>query len=250
MGLSIFFIWLTAVICLLVPLAAALIMIIKRRASWIMFVLGIVTFTVTQLLIRIPLLNELQNSAWFNLFMVTQPLLYSLMLALTAGIFEETGRFAAMRFLRRDMLTWENGIVFGLGHGGVEAFWIAGVPYAKLAADTLSGNTAAIAAASPDLFIIAGVERVLAIILHIGFTMLVLYGIKKRNILYFLLAVLAHAVVDAMIPLLTQIHISADIGVKLWLMEAALAVFAVIALIVTLKMRRAINTGAPSSLET
>ena len=40
MGLSIFFIWLAAVICLLVPVIAALIMIIKRRAGWIMFVLG------------------------------------------------------------------------------------------------------------------------------------------------------------------------------------------------------------------
>ncbi len=94
-----------------------------------MFILGVASFAASQLLLRIPLLGELQNAVWFNMFAMTQPLLCGVLVAFSAGLFEETGRFVALKLINRDLLTWENGVIFGLGHGGVEAFCLTGIYY-------------------------------------------------------------------------------------------------------------------------
>jgi uncharacterized membrane protein YhfC len=240
MTLSIVLLIVGAFICVAAPTLAAVIMIIKRKGRWYMFVLGIISFTVSQLLLRIPLLGELQNTAWFNMFMITQSFLLMMALALSAGVFEETGRYLALRFLHRDLLTWENGLLFGLGHGGVEAFWIAGLPYINVIADALSGkNTASLLLATPIDMLMGGVERILAVAMHIGFTMLVLYAVKRRNIWWFILAVFVHGLVDATTTLLAV----AGVRLSLWGIEGVLAVFAALAVILTVRMKPIINAG-------
>ncbi len=233
--------FISAFICLAVPLLIAAVMIIKRRGKWYMLLLGIVSFTVSQLLLRIPILGELQNTAWFTLFALTQKILYLLILALSAGVFEEAGRYAALRFLNKDLLTWENGVLFGLGHGGVEAFWLAGLPYIDAIAASLSGeSTAAILSTPPAYFLAGGLERALAVALHIGLTMLVFYAVKRRNICFFILAIVFHAVVDALAVFLPYVWGIQDI----WVIEGVVAVFAALALIITFKLRNALGAAA------
>ncbi len=242
MVLSIIFIIVTAFICFILPALIAVIMIIKRKGKWYMFLLGVVSFTVSQLLIRIPLLDELLNTVWFNIFILTQPFLYAMLLALSAGVFEEAGRYAALRFLNKGLLTWENGLLFGLGHGGIEALWIVGIPYLKQIVSIISaGGIAALAGSPPLDFLTAGVERMLTLALHIGFTMLVLYAVKRRNVWFFILAVMAHALVDALVPLIGLAKLKMDPRGYMWLIEGAVAVFAAIAVIVTLKMKSALK---------
>lgn len=240
MTLSIIFLFVSAFICLAVPAIIAVVMIVKRKGHWFMFVLGVASFTVSQLLLRMPIFGELQNTAWFNMFMMTQGFLYMMLLAFSAGVFEETGRYLALRFLHKDLLTWENGLLFGLGHGGVEAFWIAGIPYVNTIAGVLSGeNTADILAAPPAYMLLGGVERILAVAMHIGFTMLVLYAVKRRNIWFFIIAILVHALVDAITTLL------AAAGVRLgpWETEGVLALFALLGVVITVIMKPALSAG-------
>ncbi len=244
MGLSLFFMFVSAAICLLLPIAAAIMLAVKRKGSILMFFLGVASFAASQLLLRIPLLGELQNTVWFNMFAITQPLLCALLIALSAGVFEETGRYAALRFLNRDLLTWENGIMFGLGHGGVEAFWLAGVPYVGTIADTLSGSSAEALTVPPDIFLLGGIERILAVTVHIGFTMLVLYAVKRRRIWCYILAVLVHGLADADLALLAM----AGIRPGLWEAEGIFAVFAVLAVILTVRMKPAFNISVPGNL--
>jgi uncharacterized membrane protein YhfC len=234
MGLSLFFMFLSAAICLLLPVALAVVLAVKRRGSFLMFILGVASFTASQLLLRMPLLGELQNTVWFNMFALTQPLLCGVLTAFSAGIFEETGRFAALKLINKDLLTWENGVMFGLGHGGVEAFSLTGLYYVKLISDAVSGsNTLTAAGVPPYYFVMGGVERILAIALHIGFTMLVMYGVKRRKAWLFLLAILAHGLVDITIPLFR--------GLSGWAMEGIFAVLAISAAILTIKIRPALN---------
>src|SRR5512135_27806 len=48
-------------------------------------------------------------------------------LALTAGIFEEVGRYLGYRiFMRREEKTWNKGVMYGLGHGGLESAVLIG----------------------------------------------------------------------------------------------------------------------------
>jgi uncharacterized membrane protein YhfC len=229
----------SAVLCLVAPTAAAVILIVKRKANWRAFLAGIAAFGVSQLLVRIPLLDLLQNAAWFNLFITTNMLVYMLLLALTAGIFEETGRFFSMKlFMRKErFLTWENGVVFGLGHGGLEAFWLVGISYAVTLVQTLSGlNTAAVFSTPPETFLIGGVERMLTVAVHTGFTMIVLYGVKYKKPIYLLYAVLAHTLVDSTIILK---YIGIDLSP--WAAEGIIAVFAALALVLIIKIKPVLN---------
>lgn len=53
--------------------------------------------------------------------------LYALYGGLAAGLFEETGRYLTMRFLMKGKWTRENALMYGAGHGGLEAVLILGM---------------------------------------------------------------------------------------------------------------------------
>lgn len=234
--MSLFFMLFSAAICLLGPVTAAVILIRKLKASWLMFLLGIVVFTSTQYLLRMPLIDELLKTAWFNRFMETQRLLYVVVMALSAGVFEETGRYAAFRLLHRDLLTWENGIVFGFGHGGAEAF-ATGLYYTEMIAGTLSGkDTVTALSLSQYNLLMGGVERTFAIAVHIGFTLLVMYAVKRRKIWCFILAVFGHGLINT-IYMLSRSY--AD-----WAADGVFALFAIMTVILTVRIRPALN-GTP-----
>jgi uncharacterized membrane protein YhfC len=46
--------------------------------------------------------------------------------SLTAGVFEETARYIAYRFLLKEH-NMENGLIYGVGHGGIESIMLVGV---------------------------------------------------------------------------------------------------------------------------
>ena len=111
-----------------VPLAACIYYLWKRDGRIWMFFAGILSFTVSQLLIRIPLLQYAGKKwEWLMLLPYTSLVLYYGFLGLTAGLFEETGRWAAFSLMkrRRRALDWKDALALGLGHGGVEAVWVA-----------------------------------------------------------------------------------------------------------------------------
>ena len=53
--------------------------------------------------------------------------LYAIYGGLAAGLFEETGRLAAMGLCMKKRLDKQNAIMYGIGHGGIEAILIAGL---------------------------------------------------------------------------------------------------------------------------
>lgn len=245
MGLSVFCMSVSAFICLFVPAIIAVIMIVKRRGSWKAFALGIIVFSMSQLLIRIPILNLLEDSVWYNMFRQLNPLLYILILAFTAGLFEEGGRLLGTKiFLSREETTWDNAFVFGLGHGGVEAFSLVGIQYVGFIADTLSGkNAAAILGTPAYMYLLGGVERILAVILHIGMTMLVFYAIRKKKPLFLLYALLVHTFIDCYSYVLKAIGVNMDI----WPTEVTLAVIAALMLILTIRIKREFEDKIPET---
>lgn len=106
-------------------------------------------------------------------------------------------------------------MLFGLGHGGIEAFSLVGLPLVGKIADTLSGKDIVTVLNTPSVYYLAGgIVRVLAVALYIGFTMLVLYAVKRRNICFFILAIALHAVVDIFAAFLQPTSVT-----RLWLSE-------------------------------
>lgn len=53
--------------------------------------------------------------------------LYALYGGLAAGLFEETGRYVAMKFCMKKQLTRQSALMYGAGHGGIEAVLILGL---------------------------------------------------------------------------------------------------------------------------
>jgi uncharacterized membrane protein YhfC len=201
-----------------IPIMAFLYACKKRRL--IPFLLGMVAFVVSQVMLRIPLLNFLdRNSTDYIFFSLSHPFLFAIFLGLTAGLFEETARFVAMRFFMKQR-EWQSGFLFGIGHGSIEALIFVGIPVLKYAFTATFNPFGA-------PFFIGGVERFFAIILHIGLSIIVLQAVVQRKIVYILVAILTHTVVNAIVGIL-PLYISADdavVVIEVVLAVVALAVF-------------------------
>src|SRR5699024_12320352 len=80
------------------------------------------TATLASTVLRLSLLDALPilTSTDYTLMQVASPIVFSIVLGLSAGIFEEVTRYVLMRFVMYKR-TWQSGFFFGAGHGVIEA---------------------------------------------------------------------------------------------------------------------------------
>ena len=203
-NLSIFFMGLALIIQFCAPIVLAIIFYRKEKVAIKSFLVGVLCFTVTQILIRVPLLQLLQLTDWYKNLVNSSIFLATLLLALSAGIFEEVGRFLSFRYVLKDGLEWKDGVAFGIGHGGIEAMYIGLTNINNIAlslainsgtfdniiakqlpaevADTIKDQLTSIA---PATFLAGGLERLFTIFIHIGLSLLVLYGVRNKKYIYY-----------------------------------------------------------------
>lgn len=198
----------------------------KKRT--IPFILGILAFLSSQILLRIPILQYVgENSLAYSMFSATQPVLFGIALGLSAGVFEELARFIFMSFFmrRRD---WKSGFLFGAGHGGIEAVLFVGIPvFTLLLSSTVIDPS--------GTFLMGGIERFFAMTLHIGLSIIVLQGVVQKRFRYVILAILIHGLVDALVVIL-PIYVPKDYA--LIVIEGALAFVALAVLAYSLRIKR------------
>lgn len=152
---------------------------------------------------------------------------YALYGGLAAGIFEETGRFLAMKFLlKSEPQGARTAVAYGVGHGGVEMLIIFGVSMisnlvisalinagqanlilSSVPADAqaqLEGAFAQLEASTPGTFLTGLWERASAIIIQIGLSVMVWTAVRKGGkwLWLFPAAILLHLLVDASAVLL------------------------------------------------
>src|SRR5579863_6120709 len=102
----------------------------KLAVGWKYFWFGALVFLVSQLLTRLPLAIVLQNTVLAPLLRSSTAVTWAwlLILAVTAGLFEEVGRYVGYRlFMRREPKIWSKAVMFGLGHEGLESMVVLGV---------------------------------------------------------------------------------------------------------------------------
>ncbi|MCX7854815.1 MAG: YhfC family intramembrane metalloprotease, partial [Anaerolineae bacterium] len=170
---------------------------------------------------------------------------------------EEGARYLVLRFWRKEARSWSQGLAFGAGHGGVESILLGlgvlsglinmlilqrlGPENLGLSGELLEQTQQQMAAywATPwYLPLLGGLERVFAITMHIAWTLLVLRAVVRRNLLWLVLAVLAHALVDGLAAGLMQS------GVALPVIEGVVFLLALGALALILALRpRGETTG-------
>jgi len=191
----------------------------RTRISWSVFFAGAGTFLLSQLL-HIPanqfLLQPLLDGAGVGAEGgAGVQLLYSLALGFSAGLFEETARFAVLRFGLKSARDWKAALMFGAGHGGIEAFLLGGVALAALVQVTVFNTPEyldALPASQRDLLVgqidlywsqpwyaalLGFVERVFAVCFHLSAAGLVMQVFRRRNILWLLAAIVWHTALDA-----------------------------------------------------
>lgn len=147
--------------------------------------------------------------------------LYALYGSLMAGLFEETGRLLAMRYvLKKEHGNAHNALMYGAGHGGIEMFVVLSIgminnliysvminlgqtqtllaPLDEVARGTLQTAFDALIQTPSWHFVLSPVERLAAITAQIGLSVIVWYvatGKKSKGSL-FVLAILLHAILD------------------------------------------------------
>lgn len=193
---------LTLIISFVLPIAILLYLILVKRNYLISFLLGTICFAFFQLFTRIPLIEMyLPTIDWYFTMMYTQPLLYALFLGLSAALFEELGRYVVMRYILRKK-TLDNAIFFGLGHGGIEAILFVGINALMILISYkgISGN--------PQMMLLAGVERLSAMILHVCWSVLVMNSIIKAKPSFLIIAIISHFLLDSGVVLAQMAGIS------------------------------------------
>lgn len=163
-----------------------------------------------------------------------------------AGVFEECGRYLILKHILKKNRTPENAVFYGIGHGGIEILAVVlplMVTYLAIAVLFSAGNTenalgvfkiteenaAAFlpslqAAAAFDYAAMAMnvMERLFAMCLHIGLTVIVFYGVSNRKPVFLPLAIVLHMLMDTF-PALFQRGV-----LPLWAVEVWAAVWAVV----------------------
>ena len=214
------------------------------KLSWKLVLAGGLTFIASQIL-HIPLVAALGP-----FFAKSTLLVNAVILGLLAGVFEETARYILYKFILKNSRTWKEGVLVGLGHGGTEAL-ILGVLTAtafatmiayrsidlatvpNIPADQVELATQQVAAywsTPPYLAIMGFIERIFAMCLHVGLSVMVLYAIAYKKPIWFWMALLWHALVDAVAVYMIQ-----KVGVLA--VEGIVAIFASISLWIVLILR-------------
>ena len=191
-----------------------------------------------------PLAKAISGNVWLTY----------LTAGLLAGIFEETGRFVAFKFLLKNRQGRRTAISYGIGHGGFESAYV-GFQTASLAVIGILfnlglGNLIAKGMSEAETALLAkqlapytnlafgesllGVfERIPAITVHIAFSVMVFSAVReKRRFYLYPLAVFLHALFDFSIVLYGAGFIPA------WALELIFAVFAALVALLAWKLYR------------
>ena len=164
---------------------------------------------------------------------------YVLYGTIMAGVFEECGRYVVLKTIMKKNRTRENAVLYGIGHGGIEILAVllpAMVLYLVVAILFSAGDTenalktlniteeTAVAAlpsvqtaASFDYGVMAlnVIERLLAMFVHIGLTVIVYYGVVNSKKLCLPMAIVLHMLADTF-PALYQRNILPLWAVEIW----------------------------------
>ena len=216
----------TLFISLILPVIAYIVYGAKNKGKgvWSAWLLGAAGFFVFQIIIRTPILSVLSLIPGYVAFVTEHYVLYCLVLAFTAALFEVVGRYIVAKIMRKN-LSYERSMAAGMGHGGIEAMIIVGMTYinnivyivmintgsfdsvveqtAALGVDTsqLIGIKDSFLSMSSGIFLLAGYERILTMILHVALSMLVCYFVsRKKDIQGIVVCVLIHWMTDFVSP--------------------------------------------------
>ncbi|HUX88198.1 MAG TPA: YhfC family glutamic-type intramembrane protease [Chloroflexota bacterium] len=258
--------WVFAIVVMIVyPLALAVLAHRRLDVSWRYFGYGALVFLVAQVVLRIPIITALGLLVGRSLSQsVAIQLGWGLFLAITAGIFEEVGRYLGYRWLmRRQEKTWNKGVMYGLGHGGFESIVLVAVsslatlvtlltlsqsglgamPPAQRAA--LVAEAAALTNGPAWLPLLAAWERIWTVAIQVANSVIVLQVFRRGQMYWLWLAILDHGIVDFVSPVLVPKLGLPPVATTL-VSEAFIGLFGLVAVWIIFRLRKSGISGEHS----
>jgi len=250
------FVWLIAgvVLWIAVPVAAALIWKVKKKEPVSTILTGAAAFLLFTLVLEKPVQNVLAFPTAMGLpehavsrFLSANPVLLALVAGLFPGVFEETGRLIAFKTVLSKRRNRETSISYGIGHGGFEVILILGFTYIQYIAYAVMLNTGTFGAVidqvasqapeqlgsiEPFVSLLTGfsfadlgtafVERIFAVLFHIGASILVFYACReKKRFWLYPVAIVLHTGMD----FIAALNIFTVIRLSPWTLEGIAAVY-------------------------
>ena len=243
----------------IVPISVIILYKIRHKsARWVSALIGAGTFVLFALvlesllhLVMLPLVKD-------------SPLWYCVYGALAAGVFEETGRLVAFKFvLPKAKRSRENAVFMGLGHGCIEAIILVGITMLAYAGIAIYANEAGLDEVIKQItkgdaslagqaieqldtirdfgfsnVLMTLYERLFAVIFHVCLSVWVYKAVTEKMWLY-PAAIAAHAGLDVFAAMYQQ-----KIIISVTLLYAILTVFTVAVAIVTVIMYKKLPENA------
>lgn len=239
-----------AIVGIIIPAALCIYFKKKYNCSLKAFFIGcgvmfVFALTLEQLVHMLVLTSPVGVAIQSNIWM------YGLYGGFMAGLFEETGRFVAFKFLlKKERENDHTGLMYGAGHGGFEAFYLltltmatnlsyamtinAGQVDALLTSvpaesqGAMMGVIASLTGTAPAMYLVSIIERGAAVIVQLGLSVLVWFAVKNaKKIWLFPLAIALHMLLDfvaVVVNGLTQNIVLVE--VLIWVMALGIAAFA------------------------
>ena len=249
-NLKIIFMCITLLLSVGLPVVLAVIVLKKYSEVLKSILIGALIFFVSQVVLRIPILQILSKQNYFVEFS-KHYIVYSLFLGLTAGVFEEVGRYVGFRGFLKDRLDYQNGLAYGVGHGGIESILIVGMSYinnivysflinsgsldillkGKVSPEVIKSIKSALIETPASAFLLAGFERVFTMAIQIALSLLVLVAVKRKRLYYLAFAILLHTIIDAPAAYMALVK------VNIFAIEFVVLLWAVLSLVYIIKWK-------------
>lgn len=234
----------------IVPIAAIVWLKVKTHARLMPAIIGALGFLVTVMIIESfahsLILGTFGNIIYSNAF------LYAVYGGLMAAVFEEFGRYFIMKWQHKKFDSLNDGIMYGLGHGGIEAILLVGFSLVNTVLimiaindgsistllsnqtidETMIAQLNSIASTNGIIYFVSLLERLLSLVLHIGLSCFVMLSVISKQKSYLFIAIAIHFGVDFVAGLVNTGIFGSVIGivilyiciliVDIWLMKKAI----------------------------
>ena len=211
-----------AALFLIVPVVISIIWKKKKKEPYTTVLIGAATFIVFVVVEKIIQSFFISDANALGSFINARPVLWAFTVGFFPGIFEETGRLVAFKTLLKKRQQRETSISYGLGHGGVAEVSVimtyTMISYIAYAALINSGEIATVIEQVRELapnqlsqieelirqltgfsamyLLVMIIQRVFAVMFHVGASIMVFYACKDKKFWLYPLAILIHTLID------------------------------------------------------
>ena len=211
-----------AALFLIVPVVISIIWKKKKKEPYTTVLIGAATFIVFVVVEKIIQSFFISDANALGSFINARPVLWAFTVGFFPGLFEETGRLVAFKTLLKKRQQRETSISYGLGHGGVAEVSVimtyTMISYIAYAALINSGEIATVIEQVRELapnqlsqieelirqltgfsamyLLVMIIQRVFAVMFHVGASIMVFYACKDKKFWLYPLAILIHTLID------------------------------------------------------